>query len=195
MFMKQPKSQKEIQQRSANEPSKTGSLDSYPPILPKIEFSNSHRYDSPPPPCPLNRILLVSFPPSPWGNGNPGPGKTPFQALGWYGIGDTFSSHESRSSLGRFRLTGASGTETERYMYSDMRLKLSRDMGTHREGEGDRLLCFCAGGCFEVAEPLVVKRGNVEAVIFTVLRAQFLMCRLRFETMPNHRPQRLQAKA
>lgn len=34
-------------------------------------------------------------------------------------------------------------------------------MGTHREGEGARLLRFCAG-CFVVVELLVGKRGDME---------------------------------
>lgn len=35
-------------------------------------------------------------------------------------------------------------------------------MGTHREGEGVRLLRFCGGGCFPVVDPLVGKRGDME---------------------------------
>lgn len=116
------------------------------------------------PPCP-NGILPISFTLNPWSGGNPGPGKTPLHWLGWYGFGGTFSSHESRSSIGRFRLTGASGTETERHISSDTRLKLSRDAGTHREGDGALLLRFCAGGCFVVVvavDPVVAKRGDTE---------------------------------
>ena len=56
-----------------------------------------------------------------------------------------FSSHESLSSFGKLRLTGASGTETERYMSSDTRLNERRERGTHREGDGALRRRFCVG--------------------------------------------------
>jgi hypothetical protein len=125
MFMKQSKSQKEDQQRSANEPS----IFKQPPL----QF------------MPTEQHLAHILPTQSMGKWQPRTWQNTLLSTQMVQCRQHFFIpwiSETCSALGRFCLTEASGTETKWCMSLDMRLKLSRDMGTHCKDKGACLLHF-----------------------------------------------------